>query len=426
MAKKITHPPEKLAVHGGPKAVPDGLVKGWPPIGAMDRKMVLASLESDNHTYGPNCKAFQEEFARWNGNRYALTTNSGTAALHMGLVACDVGCGDEVIVPAYAWSSSATCVLHHNAIPVFVDMRFDTMNMDEGLIEKAITKKTKAIIAVHLHGLPMNMEKVMAIARRHKLKVVEDACQAHGAEFKGKKVGTLGHCAAFSFNQNKCLCSGEGGMFVTDDEEMLKKATQVWSFGETRTPLEKRDYHAYALGWMYRMADLTAAFGRGQLSKLDRYQATLKENAQTLTDALKGTPNLILPTAYKGAEHNWYNYTLRFDMKALGHEHDASDFRDKLVKALNAEGVQTGVWQKFILPAMTVFQAKNAYGRGCPWSCAHAQKVCYDLEQYPMARKHSDSHTGMTVPLRAPNGVKVAQLTARGIRKVMENTDQIR
>jgi dTDP-4-amino-4,6-dideoxygalactose transaminase len=215
-------------------------------------------------------------------------------------------------------------------------------------------------------------------------------------------------------------------MFVTDNDEMLKKATQLWSFGETRTPRERRDYHAYALGWMYRMADLTAAFGRSQLTKLDKYQATLKENARALTAALKGTPNLILPTAYKGAGHNWYNYTIRFDMKALGHEQDASAFRDKLVAALNAEGVQTGVWQKFILPAMTVFQAKNAYGHGCPWSCAHAQKVSYDLRQYPMAQKHSDSHTGMTVPLRAPNGPKVAQLTARGIRKVMENTDQVR
>ena len=173
------------------------------------------------------------------------------------------------------------------------------------------------------------------------------------------------------------------------------------------------------------MADLTAAFGRGQLTKLDKHLARVKENAQALAAALKGAPNLILPSAYKGAGHNWYNYTIRFDMKALGHEHDAGAFRDKLVAALNAEGVQTGVWQKFILPAMTVFQAKNAYGHGCPWSCAHAQKVRYDLKQYPMAQKHSDSHTGMTVPLRAPNGLKAAQLTARGIRKVMENTDEI-
>ena len=224
-------------------------------------------------------------------NKFAVATNSGTAALHMALVACDVGCGDEVIVTAYSWSSSATCILHHNAIPVFVDINFDTINMDESLIERAITKKTKAIIAVHLHGLPMNMEKVMAIARKHKLKVVEDACQAHGATFKGRKVGTWGHCAAFSFNQNKCLCTGEGGMFVTDNEEMLQEghATLVLR-RNAHAAASARDYHAYALGWMYRMADLNAAFGRASCSKLDKYQATLKENAEALAAALKGTP----------------------------------------------------------------------------------------------------------------------------------------
>ena len=416
---------QKLAINGGPKAVPDETVKAWPPIDDIDRKMVMASLEGGKHAFGPNGKAFQDEFAAWNGNKYSITTNSGTAALHMGLAACDVGAGDQVIVTSYSWSSSATCILHHNAIPVFVDVNWDTMNMDEDKIEAAITPKTKAIVAVHLHGLPMNMEKVMAVAKKHNLKVVEDACQAHGAKWAGRKVGTWGHCAAFSFNQNKCLCSGEGGMFVTDDQDILKKATQLWSFGETRTPLESRDYHAYALGWMYRNNDLTAAFGRAQLSKLDGYQATLKANATRLTECLKDVPHLILPKQPRGAEHNWYNYTMRFDMKALGHEQDASAFRDRLVKALLAEGVQTGVWQKFILPAMTVFKAKNGYGQGCPWSCHHAEPVDYSLEQYPVAQKHSDWHTGMTMPLRAPNGPEVAEVTAAGIRKVMENVKQI-
>jgi dTDP-4-amino-4,6-dideoxygalactose transaminase len=182
----------------------------------------------------------------------------------------------------------------------------------------------------------MNMKKIMDIARKHNLKVIEDACQAHGAKFNDKKVGTLGDCAAFSFNQNKCLCSGEGGMFVTDDEEILKKAQSLWSFGETRTPVESRDYHAYALGWMYRNNDLTAAFGRAQLTKLDHYLSMQKTNAQHLTEYLQGTPYLILPAEPKGYQHNWYNYTIRFDMEALGHQKDASAFRDRIVEAMNA------------------------------------------------------------------------------------------
>lgn len=367
----------------------------------------------------------EQEFAAWNGNRFAVTTNSGTAALHMCLAACDCGVGDEILVPAYSWSSSATCCLHHNCIPVFVDINFDTMNIDVDKIEAAITPRTKAIIVVHLHGLPVDMARVMEIANRHGLKVIEDACQAHGARFQGKKVGTWGHCAAFSCNQNKLHCSGEGGMFVTDDEEMLAKARMLWSFGETRTPAQSRDYHAYALGWMYRNNDLTAAFARAQLTKLDWYLERTKENAMAFHEALQDVPYLILPTEPEGCEHNWYNYTIRFDMEALGHVEDASAFRFRLVEAMNAEGVQTGVWQSFILPAMTVFQAMNGYGRGCPWSCPHAQPVNYSLDQYPVAQDHCNRHTGLTNPLRPPNGPEVAQMTAAGIRKVMENAARL-
>jgi perosamine synthetase len=416
---------EKLAINGGKRTVPEGAVKKWPPIDDIDRKLVMESLEGANHAFGPNCVAFEKEFAAWNGNKHAITTNSGTAALHMAIVACGCGTGDEVIVTAYSWSSSATCILQHSCVPVFVDIDFDTITIDPEKIEKAITPKTKAIIAVHLHGLPAEMDKILAIAKKHNLKVIEDACQAHGAKYKGRKVGTWGDCAAFSFNQNKCLCSGEGGMFVTDNPEMLAAARSLWSFGETRKPSEARDYHVYAMGWMYRNNDLTAAFGRAQLTKLDSYLAEQKTNAQALTEHLKGVPGLILPTEPKNCEHNWYNYTIRFDMEALGHNHDASEFRYKIIKAMNAEGVQTGVWQSFILPAMTVFQAKNGFGHGHPWSSPHAQPVDYSLHQYPVAQKHCDTHSGMTMPLRSPNGEQIAKLTAEGMRKVMENLDQL-
>ena len=136
-------------------------------------------------------------------------------------------------------------------------------------------------------------------------------------------------------------------------------------------------------------------------------------------------PGLILPTEPTGCDHNWYNYTLRFDMDALGHADDPACFRDKLLGALQAEGVKTAVWQRFILPEMTVFQARNAYGKGCPWQCPHARLIAYDPADYPVARKHADRHTGMTVPLRAPNGPEAAEMTAAGIRKVMANIDQV-
>jgi dTDP-4-amino-4,6-dideoxygalactose transaminase len=418
--------PNVLAILGGERTIKEEEIRPWPPIDIVDKAMVLSSLEGGSHAFGPNCKAFQEEFARWNGNRYAIFTNSGTAALHMGLCACGVGAGDHVITTAYSWSSSATCILHHNAIPLFVDIDFDTMNIDLDKIEAAITPRTKAIIPVHLHGLAVDMERLTALAAKHGLRIIEDACQAHGALFKGRKTGSFGDCAAFSFNQNKCLCSGEGGMFVTDNEDIYRKALQLWSFGETRTPSETRDFHAYALGWMYRGSDLPAAFGRAQLGKLDGFLDIANKNASVLNRTLKDIPGLILPVEPAGHRHNWYNYTVRIDMEAIGWCDGARIMRDAIVKALNAEGARVGVWQNFILPRMTVFQAKNAYGRGCPWSCDGAgEGVVYDVEKYPEADRHCDTHFGMTVPLRAPNGPKVAEKVAVAFRKVFDNINLI-
>jgi perosamine synthetase len=408
----------ELAIHGGERAVPAGAVRKWPPISEIDRQYILASLDGDNHAFGPNCARLEEEFAAWNGNKYAIATNSGTAALHMAVAATGCGAGDQVIVTAYSWSSSATCILHHNCIPVFVDIDYDTMNMAASKLEAAITPKTKAIIAVHLHGLAVDMQAVLKIARRHNLAVIEDACQSHGAIFQGRKVGTWGDCAAFSLNQNKSLCSGEGGVFVTDNEALRDRARQLWSFGETRTPVQDRDYHAYALGWMYRTNDLTAAFGRSQLTRLDEFLATQQDNAALLLGELAGTKGLILPCAPPGHGHTYYNFTTRIDPATLGWQGPPSRLRDAIMKALQAEGVPVGIWQSWILPAMTVFQAKNAYGRGCPWSCPQGEPVVYDPKGYPQAQRHCDTHMGMTTPLRAPNGPRTVKAVAGAFRKV--------
>jgi perosamine synthetase len=423
---------KQLAINGGPKTIPDGTIQNWPPVDDTDRRMVLESLNGENHAFGSNCEAFQEEFAGWNGNRYGIFTNSGTAALHMCLVACGVGAGDHVLVTAYSWSSSATCILHHNAVPIFVDIDFSTMNMDLDKIEAAITPKTKAIVVVHLHGLAVDMKRVMEIAEKFHLGVIEDACQAHGALFDGRKVGTFGDCGAFSFNQNKCLCSGEGGMFVTNSEEKKDLAAQLWSFGETRTPLEDRDYHAYALGWMYRGSDMVAAFGRAQLGKLDSYLANQRENAAIMNRLLADLNGLIVPTEPEGFLHNWYNYTCRVDTDAIGGDGGNSGkrgeetARDKIKEALQAEGLPVGVWQSYPLPEMTVFKAKNAYGKGTPWSFDGAgDGVDYSMANFPIAKKHSQTHFGMTTPLRSPNGADVAEKTAEAISKVFSNLDQI-
>jgi perosamine synthetase len=416
----------ELAIYGGPRALDPSTIKPWPPVDKRDEELVLSALYAEKQARGDHNQALEREFAEWNGNQFAIFTNSGTAALHMGLVGCGVGAGDHVLVTAYTWSSSATSILHHNAIPIFVDIDFDTINMDVDKIEAAITPRTKAIVAVNLHGLALNFEKLMTVARKHGLKVIEDCCQSHGALFNGQKVGTFGDAAAFSFNQNKCMCCGEGGMFVTNDEEIRRNASSLWSFGETRRPEQSRDYHAYALGWMYRNNEITAAFARAQLAKYPEHFARLRANGQTLNERLPGTKALILPTEPAGHTHNWYNYNLRIDFAATGWTGSKSRFRDAVNRALNAEGIPTSIWQRFILPQMTVFQAKNAYGDGFPWSIPGADEgVDYTPENYPVALRHCESYIALVMALRAPNGPEIAEPVADGIRKVFENIDQI-
>ena len=363
--------------------------------------------------------------AAYHGTKFAVGLGNGTDAIWLALMALGIGPGDEVITHPNTFFATAEAIWIAGATAVFVDCCPDSKCICPDKIEAAITPKTKAIIVVHLHGLAVNMEKVLKVARKHGLKVIEDACQSHGATFKGKKVGQWGDCAAFSLNQNKCLCSGEGGMLTTNDQETYTRARMLWSFGETRTPVESRDYHAYALGWMYRNNDLTAAFGRAQLTKLDGYMATLKENAKVLLKELKSVRGLILPIEPKGHGHNWYNFTSRIDMKALGWSGNPARLRDAMMKAMNAEGVPAHTWQRYILPAMTVFRAKNAYGQGCPWTCPYTKDVQYDPAAYPVAQKHCDTHFGMTMPLRAPNDTKVAKAVAHGIRKVFENVGKL-
>ncbi|MBQ6351822.1 MAG: DegT/DnrJ/EryC1/StrS family aminotransferase [Lentisphaeria bacterium] len=419
---------EELAIYGGPKSVDTSKVVNWPPIDEIDEKMVLDALHQPNQARGVHNLAFEKEFREWNGNEYALFTNSGTAALHMCVAGCGIGAGDHVLVPAYTFSASATCILHHDAIPIFVDIDPETFLMDPDKIEAAITPRTKAIIVVQLHGLCNDMDKITAIAKKHNLKIIEDACQAHGALYKGRRAGTLGDCAAFSFNQNKCLCCGEGGMFVTDNEEIFNNAAKLWSFGETARPEQNRDYHAYALGWMYRNNEITAAYGRAQLSKYQFYFDTLRANGEYLLKHLVGTPNLLLPYEPEWATHNWYNFNLRIDFAKIGisDPHQQFVFREAVSAALRAEGVRAFLWQRYILPQMTVFAAKNAYGNGHPWSIPGADEgVDYSLDKFPNALEYSRKHISIVQTLRAPNGLDVAEQVREAIVKVFSNLDRI-
>lgn len=419
---------QRLALLGGTPAIDKGVTfKVWPEVTREDDEYVLASLHQENHAWGPNCVALQEEFAAWNGNRFCAATNSGTAALHMSMAAFGIGPGDEVITTTLSWTSTATCIMHHNAIPIFVEVDWDSMLIDPAKIEAAITHRTKAILPVHYWGLPCDMDPITAIAKKHGLYVIEDACQGHGATYKGRKTGTFGDCSAFSLNQNKNFSAGEGGLFVTEDERVFEAARALMNFGEMRAPEGDRDFHSYGMGWMYRTDDLSAAYARSALSRLDRTNAQARANFERLQGSLRDVKGLILPFDTEDHKSNGYAYVMRVDREAAGWDGTDSELRDVIIRALTAEGVPVGS-ARLMLPAHTVFQAKNGYGKGCPWECRHAREdVDYSLDQYPVTNRVVDTCIQVAINgHRPPNGAEQLDAIASGIRKVFENLDQLR
>ena len=239
-----------------------------PLVGEEEVNAVREVLLSGMYVSGKKVKEFEEKFAEYIGTKYAIATSSGTAALHISLACLDIGPGDEVIVPPMTFFATIEAVLYQNAIPIFADVD-ENYCMDPKSIENVITNRTKAIIPVHLFGYSANMKRIMEIARKYDLYVIEDCAQAHGTEYYGKKVGSIGHIGAFSFFATKNMTTGEGGMITTNDEEVAKKAKMIRSHG-----MIDRDNHIM-LGYNYRMTEMEAAFGLVQLSKLDQLNEIL-------------------------------------------------------------------------------------------------------------------------------------------------------
>jgi dTDP-4-amino-4,6-dideoxygalactose transaminase len=353
-----------LAIAGGRPAVPRGSHERWPRITAADRAALERVLDR-GELWGPNAPevtALEEEWAAYVGARFCLMTNSGTAALHCAVVAAGVRPGDEVIVPAFSFVATPMAVLHAGATPVFCDIDARTHTLASGLIEDRITERTRALMPVHVHGLPADMDEIRAIAGRHGLAVIEDAAQAHGAEYRGARVGSLADAAAFSLNGSKHLSAGEGGLFVTDDEAALVSARRLAIFGEDtpRTaPDQYRAYWSHGIGWNYRGHELTAALARGQLERLDDYLATAQRNAEVLTARLAELPGLEPPHIPADRTCAFYRYRLRLDPDGLGFCGSPVELRDRLLYALRAEGVAASLWQLLPLPAQAVFRRRS-------------------------------------------------------------------
>ena len=359
----------KLAVAGGSPAVAPGSHRSWPEITAEDRGAIERVLDR-GVLWGPNApevSALQEEWAAYCGTRHCLVTNSGTAALHCAVVAAGVRPGDEVIVPAFSFVATAMAVLHQGAIPVFCDIDPVTYNLDPRGLEARITQRTRAVMPVHAHGLPADMAPIRAVAARYGLAVIEDAAQAHGATYRGARAGSLGDCAGFSLNGSKGLSAGEGGLFVTADDDALTAARRLAIFGEDTPatgPGQYRAYWSHGVGWNYRSQELTAALARSQLRRLDRHNRTARENARRLNAILAGIPGLRAPTVPDDRACAFYRYRILIEREEMGFAGPAIELRDRLLGALRAEGVAASLWQLRPLPSHPVFRRG---GRFAAW-----------------------------------------------------------
>ena len=431
---------ERLALTGGTAAVPEGMVEYWPWVTPEDREAMIEVIDTGRYWLGmtppsgTQIRGLEKEWAEYVGAKHCVALSSGTSAIHTAVVAAGIEAGDEVIVPAYTYIASASPILYHNGIPIFVDVDPDTYSIDPSKIEAAITEKTKAIVAVDLHGLPADYDPIRAIAKKHHLKVIEDGSQAQGATYNGVRVGNLGDVAGVSLNGGKNLSGGEGGLFTTNDDEAFDRGHKLRQCGEVAKPGEAWQRKYVALGWNYRYNEVMAAFVRSELRRLDAMNEARRKNCEFLRAGLQDVPVLRLQRIPDNCTHVYFFFAGMLEPEAVGLKVDRRRFRDTVVEALQAEGIPMmggeGVSGPMPLPGHTVFQSLNAYGHGCPWSCPHARPgIEYHPEDYPVSMRIVESkicfgheHGGIA----PPNGLKLMEHYLHALRKVLvDNLEEV-
>ena len=334
-----------------------------PFIGDEEIKEVEAVLRSGFIAQGPKVAEFEEKFAEYIGTRHAIATSSGTTALHVALLCAGIGKGDEVITTPFSFAATANSILYAGGKPVFVDIDPKTYNINPEKIEEAVTDKTKAIMPVHLYGQPADMDQICKIAEDHDLKVIEDAAQAHGAIYHGRKVGSIGDMACFSFYPTKNITTGEGGIITTDDDAFDKDARAIRAHGESER------YEHVTLGYNFRMTDIAAAIGVVQIKRLEEFNEKRIENAEYLTEHINSIEGIEPPYVAENVRHVFHQYTVRV----------ADGKRDELKEFLNSEGVGTGVHYP-----RTIYKQKLYEDLGYTADCPEAEKAAAEVLSLPV------------------------------------------
>lgn len=334
-----------------------------PIIGEEEIENVVEVLKSGMIAQGPKVLEFEEKFANWIGAKYGIATNSGTSALHVALLACGIGEGDEVITTPFTFIASGNAIVYTGATPVFADIDLDTYTIDSDSIEDLITDKTKAILPVQLYGQAADMDKIREIAEKHDLKIIEDAAQAHGAEYNGEKVGTLGDMACFSFYPTKNMTTSEGGMITTNDEELAKKAQMFRAHGASER------YHHDEIGYNFRMTDIAAAIGLAQLNVIDEFNNKRISNANYLNEQLKDVEGIVTPKSPDNYKHVYHQYTILVE----------KGNRDDWVEFLTNKGIGTGIHYPIPLYNQPIYKKLGIEG-----DCPLAEKAADNVISLPV------------------------------------------
>jgi dTDP-4-amino-4,6-dideoxygalactose transaminase len=391
-----------LAIDGGEKAVTLNTGEPWPRAGEEEIEAVVAALRKSREDWEYLCSArgggptaeMEQRWAEFMGARFCMATNSGGAALHIAVMAAGVQAGDEVIVSPYTWGQTVSCILQQCAIPVFADIDPETYTLDPADVERKITPYTKAIVVVHLYGHPADMDGIMAVARKHGLKVIEDCAQATGAIYKGRRVGTLGDFGCFSLGDGKQISAGEGGCLLTNDEDLYEEALMVGQHPMRQgwqVKSEERRKWMDSLIYTYRIHPLSAVMIMQQLPHLDAWNAQRRRNHELLTEGLKDIPGIKGVKVADGCEHVYHQYSPTFVPEEV-----EGVSREVYVKALAAEGVPISLgYVRTPIYLRPRFQQKNYfYGKGLPWSLSQ-RPIEYRPGDCPVA-EHRCAHVELS------------------------------
>lgn len=413
-----------LSIRGGQKTRTRPFPK-HPIIGKEEKENILSVLDSGNiSTFrtapgehflgGKNIREFEDMFAKKIGTKFAVSFNSASSALHAAIVAVGVNPGEEVIVPPTSFTSTATCALMHNAIPVFCDIKNDTFCLDPEKLENVISPLTKAIIPVHLFGNSCDMDEIINFAKKHSLRIIEDCAQAPGGIYKNKTLGSIGDCGIFSFQESKTIMTGEGGMLTTNDEEIAEIARMVRNHGEIISPtLKERTYKTEFLGWGYRMTELEAALGLAQLPKLDYFNKERIKLGSYLSQEINKIDGLS-HVKYEYVNHVYWMFGFTYDEKKIGIP------RDLFCDALVEEGIPCfkGYVEPLYLNPLYLEKKAFAFKH-------YTGNVIYEKGLCPVAESLHEKQLINTLICRPPALIEDMNDMITAIHKILKNKNEL-